>query len=136
LAKSDSITIPCPKARHCWLFACIALNLINFSGMPLLWNSGPFEDPDIDTLSVAMTAAEVVLGALAIILGLGAFGGFWLVRRDAIAAAEEEARKTVKEQMEKLLRQQEAVVSKQSESAGSYGLDNGMVNDAEPAGEE
>lgn len=72
------------------------LGIINLALILLLWNSGP-QDIDVNVLAISITALEVVLGILAVLLGIGAFAGFWMIRTSAVEAAREEARRKVDE---------------------------------------
>lgn len=51
---------------------------------------------------MSITMIEVLLATLAIVLGLGAFAGFWLLKGAAQDAAREEARKFLEREGAKL----------------------------------
>lgn len=62
------------------------LSIIDLALILLLWNSKA-QDVDVNVLAVSITALEVVLGVLAVLLGIGAFAGFWMIRTSAVEAA-------------------------------------------------
>lgn len=45
----------------------------------------------MNVLAVSLTIIEVMLAILAIFLGVVAFSGFWMIRREAVDAAQETA---------------------------------------------
>lgn len=71
--------------------------LIAFGFSLASWNVSNQQNSNIDTLAISLTAIEIVLSVLAIILGLGAIGGFWLVRQAAIDSAAREARRYIED---------------------------------------
>lgn len=61
------------------------------------WNrDAPENEAKSAVLATSMTTIEVLLAILAIILGGGAFFGFWMIRREAITAAEDAAVREVR----------------------------------------
>lgn len=88
----------------------LVLSIISFFLILLLWHSGP-QKPDSDVLAISITALEVVLGVLAVLLAIGAFVGFWMIRSSATEAAREEARKKVEELAPELIRQANRISS-------------------------
>jgi len=79
-----------------FIISCVAFG---FSLASFNLNGGT---PDkIDTLAISLTFIEIVLSVLAIILGLGGFVGFWMVRQAAIDSAAIEARRYLNENARK-----------------------------------
>ena len=61
------------------------------------WNrDAPDGEAASNVLALSLTTIEILLALLAIILGAGAFFGFWMIRRDAITAAEDAAVREVR----------------------------------------
>ncbi|MEO9900349.1 MULTISPECIES: hypothetical protein [Alphaproteobacteria] len=85
--------------RHrVWLIVQAIFLFLGFVLIALSWNFQVTDGkPNADVLAVSLTAIEVVLAVLAIILGAGAFFGFWMIREAAIAAAQREARQVIEE---------------------------------------
>ena len=79
--------------QRVWLIVHSALLFIGFVLFIFLWNLRQVPDQDdISELAISLTVLEIMLAALAIILGLGAFFGFWMIRDAAISQARSEAR--------------------------------------------
>lgn len=82
-----------------WVLQFFWLILI---GMAYNWPAGPIEEQSA-VLAISMTAVEIVLAVLAIVLALGAVFSYTTFRRDiqliAVETAEAEARKTIEQQL-------------------------------------
>jgi len=86
------------KGRNLFVGLMIALQFVWFILILLVWNTSPAANkPDLNILAVSITAVQIVLGALTIMLGVGAFFGFWMIKESAIAAAQREARNVINE---------------------------------------
>jgi len=91
----DQADINAAITRHrCWLIAQSVFLLIGFVLILFLWNrSASVSESGSEVLATALTAVEVLLAVFALFLGVGALGGFWLLRAVVIEAARDEARK-------------------------------------------
>jgi hypothetical protein len=73
-----------------------------------------------------LTIIEIMLAALAILLGVGAFFGFWLFREAAVGAAREEARQEVSrlapQLFEQTLRTRDVGYQDQGQQASDAGI--------------
>lgn len=143
LGAPDHFKVRKPSGTSVIQLTSLLLSFVNFFLIILLWNSVSPETRSPDTLSLSVTIMGVVLGTLTIILGLGAFGGFWIVRRDAVLAAEDEARrearkvarKVASNQLMKLDRERQSEETGLAEYAGDHSVaDDGIAN-AEPVNE-
>lgn len=84
------------------IVGCLSLLNIGFIfTISLMWHRAP-QDVDISAANWSLAVLETVLAVLALVLALGAFAGFWLVRHAAIDASREEARKRVDEELPRL----------------------------------
>lgn len=101
----------------------------------------------VDTFAISLTFVEIVLSVLAIILGLGGFIGFWMVRQAAIDSAATEARRYLDENAAGTFSATEKIrAGKISDSGGNseqtqpdipYGIDaDNMIRDAEEIKDE
>ena len=79
------------RALYAGLCALWLLNIAFIFIISLLWHRSP-QDVDITAADWSLAALETVLVVLTIVLALGAFAGFWLIRHSAVYAAREEAR--------------------------------------------
>jgi hypothetical protein len=106
----------------------LLLSLVNFFLILYLWNSGP-QDPESEVLAFSMTALQVVLGVLAILLALGAFAGFWMIRTSAVEAAREEARRKVNELAPQLLEESRRAGTSGQSNAADVGISTEQATD-------
>ena len=75
------------------LSSTFLVTMIGFGFALAAFNISSNDLHNIDTFAISLTFIEIVLSVLAIILGLGAFGGFWLIRQAAEDSAAKEARR-------------------------------------------
>ena len=80
------------QIKYClWLGSIsVALNVVVFFTICLWWNSAG-EKPEVDTVAFGMSVLQTMLAVVAL-------GGFWLLR----GAAVEEARRTARDELERL----------------------------------
>lgn len=78
-----------------WSLAILwILNIVQIGIILWLWNDDAYLS-DFDTLSVSITAVEIVLVVLTILLAIASFSGYWTIRKSAEDAARKEARQVV-----------------------------------------
>lgn len=86
MAEGAANSLVCEASTHVSLFGPLSV--------PVEYFEQALRNPD--AIHVAsqlgrLDAVSVTLGALAVLIALGAFFGFWLIRRDAMASARDEA---------------------------------------------
>ena len=84
--------------RWDWLVVSYILHFAAFVLILYIWNvdGGKVTESGTDNLALTMTAIEIMLAILAIFLGVIAFSGFWMIRREAVSAAEDAAVREVR----------------------------------------
>lgn len=78
-----------------WAMAVLwLLNIAQLGLILWMWNDDAYLDNlGFNTLAATMTAVEIVLTVMAILLAIGSFSGFWMIRQAAESAARQEAKK-------------------------------------------
>lgn len=80
------------RTLYCILIPFAALSIVGFFIALLSWNSLSDPDNHANAITWSLSVLQIVLAIFAIILGIGALFGFWLLREAAITSAEREAR--------------------------------------------
>lgn len=92
------------KIRWDWIKLQFLLIFFAYVLILMLWNKSSFGGDSADAaLATALTTIEIALAVLAIVLALGAFFGFWMVRESAERAARSEAVACIEKQLPDLL---------------------------------
>jgi hypothetical protein len=110
-----------PSKFEMYAVCCVValiLSFVNFAFILYMWNSGP-QDPVSDVLAISITMLEIVLGVLAVMLAVGAFAGFWMIKGSAVEAAREEARTRIDDIAPKLLEEARRLASENRGSVAS-----------------
>lgn len=102
------------RTLYCILIPFAALSIVGFFIALLSWNSLSDPDNHANAITWSLSVLQIVLAIFAIILGIGALFGFWLLREAAITSAEREAREYLDRKAGELLSR-----------SGSQGTDKG-----------